>query len=294
MPTGFQLGPLYIHFYGIILMIGALAAAFLAEREARRRGQNPDFVWDGLVWVLIGGIIGARIWHILTPPQSMVDQGFTTQFYLTHPLDMLEIWNGGLGIPGAVIGGAIALYFFTRHRKLKFLLWVDIAAPTVALGQAIGRWGNFVNQELYGAPTNLPWKIYIDPQYRLPVYKDVAYYQPLFLYESLWDFANLFFLLWLSRRFADRLKQGDIFLFYLIVYPVGRFFLEFIRLDPSHVGGLDINQALMAVVAVASTAILIWRHRSSAGSAPAPVASEPLPVEPPQVAPSGEDQEQAS
>ncbi len=282
MPTGFQVGPLYIHFYGIILMLGALAAAFLAEREARRRGQNPDLVWDGLVWVLIGGIIGARIWHILTPPESMVQQGYTTQFYLTHPLDMLAIWNGGLGIPGAVIGGALALYWFTRRRKISFPLWVDIAAPTVALGQAIGRWGNFVNQELYGAPApmSLPWKIYIAPAYRLPVYQNVAYYHPLFLYESIWDFANMFFLLWLARRRSNRLLQGDIFLTYLIIYPVGRFFLEFIRLDPSQVVGLDINQALMAAVAILSAALLIWRHRRPIERVEAPLSAGPAPESP--------------
>jgi phosphatidylglycerol:prolipoprotein diacylglycerol transferase len=290
MPTGFQLGPLYIHFYGIILMIGALAAAFLAEREARRRGQNPDLVWDGLVWVLIGGIIGARIWHILTPPESMVLQGYTTKFYLTHPLDMLAIWNGGLGIPGAVIGGALALYWFTRRSKVSYALWVDIAAPAVALGQAIGRWGNFVNQELYGAPapTSLPWKIYIAPANRLPVYQNVAYYHPLFLYESLWDFANMFFLLWLGRRYADRLRQGDVFLTYLIIYPVGRFFLEFVRLDPSQVGGFDINQALMAVVAILASAALIWRHRRPAGRVAAQVGVEPVTPESPSVAPSND------
>jgi phosphatidylglycerol:prolipoprotein diacylglycerol transferase len=289
MPTGFQLGPIYIHFYGIILMLGALGAAFLAEREARRRGQNPDLVWDGLVWVLIGGIVGARIWHILTPPLSMAQQGYTTHFYLTHPLDMLAIWNGGLGIPGAVIGGALALLWFTRRHKISYALWVDIAAPAVALGQAIGRWGNFVNQELYGAPTDLPWKIFIAPANRLPQYKDVAYYQPLFLYESLWDFANMFFLLWLARRHTDRLKQGDIFLTYLIIYPVGRFFLEFIRLDPSKVGGLDINQALMAVVAVLASAVLVWRHRRTAGQAP---GVESLPVDAPVVSPSADSTSQ--
>jgi phosphatidylglycerol:prolipoprotein diacylglycerol transferase len=270
-------------------MLGALAAAFLAEREARRRGQNSELVWDGLVWILIGGIIGARIWHILTPPQSMVLQGYTTQFYLTHPLDMLAIWNGGLGIPGAVIGGALALYWFTRRHKLSYGLWVDIAAPTLALGQAIGRWGNFVNQELYGAPTDLPWKIYIAPANRLPVYQNVAYYHPLFLYESLWNFANMFFLLWLSRRHADRLKSGDLFLVYLIVYPVGRFFLEFIRLDPSRVGGLDINQALMAVVAILASAFLIWRHRPSASQM---AVNVPVPADTPAVPPSVEEPSQ--
>ncbi len=261
MPTGFQLGPIYIYFYGIILMIGALAAAFLAEREARRRGLDSEIIWDAFIWVLVGGIIGARVWHILTPPPSMVAQGITTSFYLTHPLDALAIRRGGLGIPGAILGGAIALYLFSRRRKLNFLILIDIAAPAVALGQAIGRWGNFVNQEVYGAPTNLPWKIYIAPQNRLPQYKDVAYYHPLFLYESIYNLINMFFLLWVSRRFADRLKPGDVFLIYLITYPIGRFFLEFLRLDASQVAGLNANQTIMAVVAIASATTLYIRHR---------------------------------
>ncbi len=261
---GFQIGPLFIRYYGIILMVGALAAAWLAEREAKRKGLESEIVWDGLIWVLIGGIIGARIWHILTPPESMVEVGITTRYYLTHPLDALAIWRGGLGIPGAVIGGAIALFFFGRRRKVSFAQLADIAAPALALGQAIGRWGNFVNQELYGAPTNLPWAITIDPEYRLPEYYDQATYHPLFLYESLWNLANMFLLLWLAHRQSDRLLPGDLFLIYLIVYPVGRFFLEFLRLDPSQVGGLNINQLVMALVALSSMAFLLWRHRRPA------------------------------
>jgi phosphatidylglycerol:prolipoprotein diacylglycerol transferase len=257
---GIQLGPIYIHYYGIILMLGAIAGGWLASREAKRRGYDPDLVWDGLIWVLIGGIIGARLWHILTPPKSMVEQGITTVWYLSHPLDMLAVWNGGLGIPGAVIGGIIALFFFARRNKINFLVWTDIAAPGLALGQAIGRWGNFVNQELYGAPTNLPWAVHIAPQNRLPGYENIATYQPLFLYESIWDLFNMGVLLWLGRRYQDRLKDGDIFLVYLIIYPVGRFLLEFLRLDASFVAGINANQTLMAVVAIGSTLTLIYRH----------------------------------
>jgi phosphatidylglycerol:prolipoprotein diacylglycerol transferase len=260
MLTGFQIGPLHIRFYGIIIMIGALAAAWLASVEARRRGENQEMVWDALVWVLIGGIIGARIWHILTPPPTMVAQGITTQFYLTHPLDALAVWRGGLGIPGAVMGGVLALYVFCRKKGQNFLLWVDIATPGLALAQAIGRWGNFVNQEIYGLPTNLPWAIRIDPQHRLPGYQDQEYYHPLFLYESLWSLASVVFLLWLARRFGDRMKPGDLFLVYLITYPLGRFMLDFLRLDPSMVAGLNANQTLMAVVALTSAGILLWRH----------------------------------
>lgn len=261
MPNSIQIGPITIYFYGIILMLGALAAAWLAEREANRRGLNGQLAWDGLIWVLVGGIIGARIWHILTPPPSMVAQGIDTWYYLTHPLDAINIRNGGLGIPGAVIGGLLALYIFARRNKLNFPVWADITAPALALGQAIGRWGNFVNQELYGAPTNLPWAIQIDPQHRLPGYQNISHYHPLFLYESLWNLMNLGVLLFLGRRYSDRLKAGDLFLVYLIIYPVGRFLLEFLRLDASQVAGINANQTLMAVVAVFSGAFLIWRHR---------------------------------
>jgi phosphatidylglycerol:prolipoprotein diacylglycerol transferase len=131
-------------------------------------------------------------------------------------------------------------------------------------GSGAGRWGNFFNQELYGAPTDLPWKISIDPEHRLAGYLDVEYYHPLFFYESIWNLGNMFLLLWASRRFADRLKAGDIFLIYLIVYPVGRFLLDFLRLDASMVGGININQTIMAIVAVLAAAALYWRHRPSA------------------------------
>ena len=247
-----------LRFYGIILMLGAVAGAWLAAKEARRRGHESEIVWDLLIYLLIGGIIGARVWHILTPPPS---SGITTAWYLSHPLDALAIWKGGLGIPGAVIGGAIVLFFYSRKNNLKFSEWADISAPCLALGQAIGRWGNFFNQELYGAPTNLPWKLYIDPEKRLAGYFDVEYYHPLFLYESILNFANMIFLLWISRRYAGRLKSGDIFLAYLVTYPVIRFFLDFLRLDASLVAGININQTFMAVIAVCAGAALYWRHR---------------------------------
>lgn len=261
MPVGFQVGPFFIRFYGIILMLAAVAAAVLAERLARRKGMNSEIVWDGLIWVLIGGILGARIWHVLTPPPSMVEQGITTLYYLTHPLDALAIWRGGLGIPGAVIGGALALYIFTRRRGENFGTWADIVAPGLALAQAIGRFGNYVNQELYGRPTDLPWGIYIDPQHRLPEFRDQAYYHPLFLYEALWNLLNMAILLWIGRRYEDRLIPGDIFLVYLIIYPLGRFLIEFIRLDSALVVGINANQTLMLVVGLSSAAFLFWRHR---------------------------------
>jgi phosphatidylglycerol:prolipoprotein diacylglycerol transferase len=191
----------------------------------------------------------------------MVEQGITTWFYLTHPLEALAIWKGGLGIPGGVIGGAVALWIYTRKRKMSFGAWADVIAPGLALAQAIGRLGNYVNQEVYGAPTNLPWAIPIDKAHRLPEFIDQATYHPLFAYEAIYNLINVAVLLWIGRKFADRLKTGDIFLTYLIIYPVGRFLLEFLRLDPSPVAGVNINQTLMAVIAVLATAVLIFRHR---------------------------------
>jgi phosphatidylglycerol---prolipoprotein diacylglyceryl transferase len=262
MSDGFALGPLFIRYYGIILMLGAVAGGWLATAELKRRQRDPEMVWDLLVYLIIGGVIGARVWHILTPPPSSISQGFTTAFYLTHPLDAIAIWKGGLGIPGAIIGGVVALYFYQRsHKEITFTDWTDICAPSLALGQAIGRWGNFFNQELYGAPTNLPWKIYIDPAHRLSGFENVSYYHPLFGYESLLNLANMFFLLWVSRQYRDRLKRGDVFNLYLIIYPVIRFALDFLRLDASRVLSLNINQTLMAIVAIVAAAAFVWRHR---------------------------------
>ncbi len=260
MPEGFQLGPFYIHFYGILIMLGVLACVWLCTKEAARVGQDPEVVWDVVAWVLIAGIVGARIWHILTPPPSMTQQGITTMYYLTHPLDAIAIWKGGLGIPGAVMGGVLALFIYMRSHKLNFGVWLDIVAPGLALAQAIGRWGNFFNQELYGAPTNLPWAIYIDPLHRAPGYQQYSYFHPTFLYESLFNLLNMGFLLWLGRRFKNSLKPGDLFLSYLVTYPTARFFLEFLRLDSSQVAGLNANQTLMAIIVVLASAVLIWRH----------------------------------
>jgi phosphatidylglycerol:prolipoprotein diacylglycerol transferase len=258
---GIHLWFLYIRWYGIILMTGAVAAAFMAEHEARRRGLKSEFVWDALIWVLIAGIIGARLWHVFTPPPSMVALGYTTKYYLTHPLALINTRAGGLGIAGAVIGGALALYLYSRYKKQNFLMWADIAAPGVALAQALGRWGNFFNQELYGKPSTLPWAIHIDPANRVPGYENFATFQPLFLYESIWNLLNMGFLLFLERRFAAKLKEGDLFLSYLIGYPIGRFFLEYLRIDSPRFGTINVNQIFMLIVAIVAAFLLFWRHR---------------------------------
>ncbi len=260
--TGIQLGPLSIHFYGLIIMIGALLAAWLTSRQAKKRGDNGELVWDFLPWILIAGIIGARLWHVFTPTDSNQSMGLTTSYYFSNPIAILRVWDGGLGIPGAVIGGILALYYYCKKKGMSFSAWADYIAPGLALAQAIGRWGNFVNQELYGSPTNLPWKLFIDPQYRIPGYQDVEYYHPLFLYESLLNLIIMGVLLWVSAKFADKLKKGDVFLLYVVMYPLVRFFLEFLRLDASSIAGLNANQTFMGILVVASIALLIIRHKT--------------------------------
>ena len=260
MPQGFQIGPLTIRYYALIILAGALLGAWLASVEAKRRGKDGNLVWDILPWLLVGGIIGARLWHVFTPSASNVAMGLTTKYYLTHPLQILMIWNGGLGIPGALIGGALALWIYCRATKQKFLEWADIIAPSLLIGQAIGRWGNFINQELYGSPSNLPWAITIDPRYRLPGFETVAKYHPLFLYESVLNLLAAGILLYVGRKYKNKFYRGDIFLLYLVLYPVIRFALEYLRLDPSTVAGININQTVMGIVAVFSITILIIRH----------------------------------
>ncbi|MEW6092680.1 MAG: prolipoprotein diacylglyceryl transferase [Chloroflexota bacterium] len=250
-----------IYYYGILITLGVIAAAFLGTVEARRRGFNPDYLWDALFWVVLAGIVGARLWHIFTPPPSMVEMGITTQYYLTHPLEALNIRSGGLGIPGAVIGGAIALWIYCRRKKISFLTWADVIAPGLALAQAIGRWGNFFNQEVYGQPTDLPWKIYIDPLHRVSGYENYEYFHPLFLYESLWNLLNMAILLIVGRRFEKWLKPGDIFYFYMISYAIGRFSLEFLRLDSAQVGGINFNQYFVLVVGLVAGGLIYWNHR---------------------------------
>lgn len=259
MPDGITIFGFKIYFYGILIMLGALAATWIAAYRAKQYGQESDTAWDILPWALIGGIIGARLWHIFTPTAS---SALTTMHYLTHPLDALNPRMGGLGIPGAVIGGFLAVWIYTRRRDLSIAVWADIIAPGLALAQAIGRWGNFFNQEVYGAPTDLPWKLYIAPANRLPGFANVDYYHPLFLYEFIWNLINAGFLIWISRRFKDRLMRGDVFLAYIVIYAIGRFLLEFLRLDISPVAGINVNQTFMAVIGVAAAVFFIWRHRA--------------------------------
>lgn len=247
---GFSLGPLLFRWGGLLIILGIAAGLLLAARQAKKYYYDVGIVSELFLPVIIWGTIGARLWHIFTPPLSSVQLGLTTRYYLSHPLDMLSLSIGGFGIPGALIGGVVALYFFARVNDYDFWELTDLLAPSLALAQMIGRLGNYFNHELYGLPTNLPWKIFIEPAYRLMGFITVETYHPLFAYEVLLNFANMIFLLWLARRFVKTLKAGDLFLAYLGFYSVTRLLLEFLRLDVALINGININQAFFAVTLV--------------------------------------------
>ncbi|MGH2521140.1 MAG: prolipoprotein diacylglyceryl transferase [Anaerolineales bacterium] len=259
-----------VRWFGLIIMAAVLAGGWVASREARRRKLNPDLVWEAVMWVLIGGIVGARLYHVLTPPPSM---GMTTLDYLRNPLQILNIPAGGLGIPGGITGGFVGLYLFARRNRLDFMTLADLGGLAAPLGQAIGRTADLFNQELYGPPTPLPWGMYIDAPYRIAPYTDLTRYplattqfHPLWLYESLWSALGFGVLYAVYRRFGKRLHTGDLFWLYLVWYSIGRFFLEFIRLDRPNISGVSIAQALSAGVALVAASVLIYRHRPSKAS----------------------------
>ncbi len=267
-PIAFQIGPLTIYWYGLLIATGALIGAYLASLEARRRGLDPDHVWNGLVVCLILGLIGARLYHVISSPVGGA-QGWS--YYRENPLEIIRFWEGGrltgisgLGIYGAVAGGLLGLYLYTRFAGLKFLTWADIGVPGLAMGQAIGRWGNYFNQELYGYPTELPWGIPIDQLHRLPQFRDLppeTRFHPTFLYESLWNLLTVGVLLYVARRFEGKLYDGDVLLLYGILYPLGRFLIEFQRPDAWKIAGIPTAQIIAVISIVVCAALLLYRHR---------------------------------
>jgi phosphatidylglycerol:prolipoprotein diacylglycerol transferase len=224
---------------------------------------------------MIPGFIGARLYYVfIQSPRGPEGLGR----YLENPWAILQIWTGGIHIYGAFIFGAIAVVAYTWLRKLPLLVYLDAIALGMPLGQAVGRWANFINQELYGPPTTLPWGLRIDPEHRIAPFHDLSRFpestrfHPLFLYESLWNFVGFGLILWLSRRFKDRLLPGDLALVYFIWYPLGRFFIEFIRTDSWFFPGTPFNVVhVLSVLAILISAILLFvRHRNRSTTPAAP------------------------
>ncbi len=254
-----------VFWYGLMVTLGTLAGAFIADREARKHGHNPDHVWNALIVVMITGLIGARLYHVVSSPAG----GPTDlQYYLENPVEIISFWDGGLrglGIIGAVIGGILGLWLYAKWAKLSFPEWLDIAAVGLPLGQAIGRWGNYFNQELYGYPTKLPWAVPIenDTRFRLPAFRDEppdATFHPTFLYESLWCLLTFFVVSYIAHYWNDRLRDGDVALIYLNLYAFGRYFIEFQRPDAWLTAGVPTAQIISVLTMFFASLILLARH----------------------------------
>lgn len=243
-----DLGFIQVHWYGIIITLGMLAAIWVITKEAERKGEDPNVVSDGAVWVILCGVIGARLYHVISSPNDGSGSGL--QYYLQNPLQILAIWQGGLGIFGAIAGGLIGIMLFTRRRRLNLVRWLDLVVPGLILGQAIGRWGNFVNQELYGGPTGSTWwGVTIDAPYRVPTkqfdFTDLTKYpldtrfHPTFFYESMWNLVGFGLMMIGGRRLEGKLRAGDMAGFYFVWYGVGRTWVELLfRPDAWTIGAL--------------------------------------------------------
>ncbi|MCO5193940.1 MAG: prolipoprotein diacylglyceryl transferase [Anaerolineae bacterium] len=194
------------------------------------RSWNPEHVWTGVIWCIVFGVIGARLYHVFTPSPSMAAFGIESPAdYFRNPEQLINVRNGGLGIYGGIVGGLIGLLLFAWRANISWVRWGDLAVVGLALGQFIGRWGNFFNQELYGRPTDLPWGIAID--HPLAGFESFTNFHPAFLYESLWNLLAFVVLYYLARYREDRLLPGDLIALYLIFYGIGRILLETVRLD---------------------------------------------------------------
>jgi phosphatidylglycerol---prolipoprotein diacylglyceryl transferase len=236
-PIFLRFGFLTVRWYGLLIATGVLAGLFLAQQLAKRRQINPDLLSDLAIWLVIGAIPCARLYYVL----------FEWQRYSQEPSKIVAIWEGGIAIHGAIIGGILAGLLFARKHKISFWQLVDLVAPALILGQAIGRWGNFFNSEAFGAPTNLPWRLFIAPEYRPPAYKQFDYFHPTFLYESLWNLAVLALLLYLffwGLRHRDRFKVGTLGFVYLAAYNSGRIWIEGLRTDSLMLGYLKVAQVI--------------------------------------------------
>ncbi len=242
-----QIGPLAIRWYGLLIAIAVLLGTSLAHREAIRRKEDPDQLLNVIVIGVMAALVGARLYYVL----------FNWGYYGPRPSRILAVWEGGLAIHGGILGGALATVFYTVRNRLPALTYMDIMAPPLVLGQAIGRWGNFFNQEAFGTPTDLPWKLYIEPYHRPSQFATVEFFHPTFLYESLWDLAVFAILYVVLRR---RLEQtpGALTLCYLALYSLGRYFVEGLRTDSLMLGPLRAAQVVSLTLMAASVAGLAW------------------------------------
>lgn len=233
-PQGvWHLGPIPIRAYALCILAGIVVAVVITNRRWRARGGTPGVVVDIALWTVPFGIVGGRLYHVVTDPELYFLPG-------RNPWDALRIWDGGLGIWGAVALGALGAWIGARRAGVSLLLFADAAAPAIPVAQALGRWGNWFNQELFGAPTTQPWGLQIDLAHRPPGYEAYSTFQPTFLYEALWCLAVAAFVVWADHRFS--LNRGRAFALYVAGYTLGRGWIEYLRIDTAnHVLGLRLN-----------------------------------------------------
>lgn len=251
-PVAFSLGGLEIAWYGILIGLGIIIAMSLASNEGDRKGMPNEFVIDMAFWAVPIAIVGARIYYVI----------FEWQYYLEHPEQIIQIWNGGIAIYGALLAGGITVYFFTKKKNVPFYLALDILAPGVLVAQAIGRWGNFINQEAHGTEVtrtfleNLFLPEFIINQMNI----NGTYYHPTFLYESLWSFIG-FIVILILRRQSKTLREGEVFLTYVMWYSFGRFFIEGMRTDSLYLFDvIRVSQLLSVVLFIVAAAIWVYRR----------------------------------
>ena len=288
-PIAFTIGSFPVHWYGICYAVGLAAVYLLLVHEARRRGQDPEIVGNGMVVVAIAALIGGRLYHVIDQWAIYAADPITAILPITKQASGSYAFAGfsGLGVPGGIVTGTLAAWYLTRRWKVDFPTWADIVAPGLFVMQAIGRLGNFFNQELYGPPTSLPWGIAIDCLHRVEAYpcttfpSATTHFQPLFLYESLSGLIGAAVLLWLARRHSSRLRPGDLLLIFFVWYGTTRFLLEFMRSGNWTFFGIPTAQIVSVIFIAVGLALLVYRHRR--GGTPAPTEPEPEPDTEPEI-----------
>jgi phosphatidylglycerol:prolipoprotein diacylglycerol transferase len=252
-PILFELGPFTVRWYGLLIASAVLIGVSLSQYLAKRRNVDPDLLGDLAIWLVLSAIPAARLYYVL----------FEWEQYSKRPDQIIAIWNGGIAIHGAIIGGTLAALIFARLKKVSIWQLADLVVPSLILGQAIGRWGNFFNSEAFGRPTNLPWKLYIPPQQRPLEFINFEYFHPTFLYESLWNlmvFGILMTLFFRDLKKRSHLKVGTLALIYMVAYSAGRVWIEGLRMDSLMLGPLRIAQIVSLSAIALGLLGLAWLY----------------------------------
>jgi phosphatidylglycerol:prolipoprotein diacylglycerol transferase len=261
LPQVFSIGQLSVHYYGLTMALAVGAGFYLAIKRAEDFGITKTWAEDFLFWIIVGGFIGARFYHVLS----------SFEYYLQNPVDIFKVWNGGLSIYGALLGGLFVIWFFADkilHLKSNILNLLDWLTPSLLLGQIIGRFGNLFNYEAYGYPTNLPWKMFVPEQFRPEVFVTASYFHPFFLYEVLGNVLILGLLLYYGARETGKArifsKAGALFFSYILLYNSLRFCLEFFRIDSTFIGVLRLNAVTsLALVLLSAGGLLALNYKCS-------------------------------